>query len=180
MVPVIILALCSWPAPCLAQEANRRYFTDVELIDQHGRPQRLYSDLLAGKTVVVGTFFTSCTGTCPAAANMAGIQERLGDRLGRDIVLLLLTVDPQTDTPARLEEYAARLGARSGWFFLTGSKQNVDLALHKLGLYSEPKGDHTSFLIVGNDRTGLWKKIHGLARLGEIEAVVESVLNDGE
>jgi cytochrome oxidase Cu insertion factor (SCO1/SenC/PrrC family) len=169
----------SAPAEQRQESAAHHYFTDVELIDQDGRPQRLYSDLLAGKTVVVDSFFSSCTGSCPAvAATLARIQAALGDRLGRDVVLLSLSVDPQTDTPARLKEYAARLGARPGWYFLTGSKQNVDLALQKLGQYSERKEDHTNLLIVGNERTGLWKKVFGLAKPEEILAIVQGVLDD--
>ncbi len=162
-----------------AESAAHHYFTDVELIDQDGKPHRLYSDLLAGRTVVVDSFFSSCTGSCPAvAATLARVQAALGDRLGRDVVLLSLSVDPQTDTPARLKEYAARLGARPGWYFLTGSKQNVDLALRKLGQYSERKEDHTNLLIVGNERTGLWKKVFGLAKPEEVLAIVQGVLDD--
>jgi protein SCO1/2 len=169
----------SVPAKQPHESAAHHYFTDVELIDQDGRPQRLYSDLLAGKTVVVDSFFSSCTGSCPAvAATLARIQAALGDRLGRDVVLLSLSVDPQTDTPARLKEYATRLGARPGWYFLTGSKQNVDLALQKLGQYSERREDHTNLLIVGNERTGLWKKVFGLAKPEEILAIVQGVLDD--
>ena len=161
------------------ESAAHHYFTDVELIDQDGKPHRLYSDLLAGRTVVIDSFFSSCTGSCPAvAATLARVQAALGDRLGRDVVLLSLSVDPQTDTPARLKEYAARLGARPGWYFLTGSKQNVDLALRKLGQYSERKEDHTNLLIVGNERTGLWKKVFGLAKPEEILAIVQGVLDD--
>src|SRR5579864_4717906 len=161
------------------ESAAHHYFTDVELIDQDGKPRRLYSDLLAGKTVVIDSFFSSCTGSCPAvAATLARLQAALGDRLGRDVVLLSLSVDPETDTPARLKEYAARLGAKPGWYFLTGSRQNVDLALRKLGQYSERKEDHTNLLIVGNERTGLWKKVFGLAKPEEVLAIVQGVLDD--
>lgn len=161
------------------ESAAHHYFTDVELIDQDGRPRRLYSDLLAGKTVVVDAFFTSCTGSCPVmSATLARIQAVLGDRLGRDLHLLSLSVDPRTDTPARLKEYAARLGARPGWYFLTGNQQNVDFALHKLGQYTEQKEAHTNILIVGNERTGLWKKVFGLGKADDILAIVRGVLDD--
>src|SRR5579864_2927578 len=177
-------AAAAAPAPSAAAEqghesAAHHYFTDVELIDQDGKSRRLYSDLLAGKTVVIDSFFSSCTGSCPAvAATLARLQAALGDRLGRDVVLLSLSVDPETDTPARLKEYAARLGAKPGWYFLTGSRQNVDLALRKLGQYSERKEDHTNLLIVGNERTGLWKKVFGLAKPEEVLAIVQGVLDD--
>lgn len=74
-----------------------------------------------------------------------------------------MSVDPQTDAPAKLKEYSERLKAKPGWFFLTGEKGNVHAALHKLGLYTENKESHTSILIIGNEPTGLWKKAFGLA-----------------
>ena len=63
--------------------------------------------------------------------NFAKIQEALGDRLGKDVHLISLTVDPETDTPSRLKEYAEKLGAKPGWHLLTGKKENIDLALSK-------------------------------------------------
>jgi len=71
-----------------------------------------------------------------------------------------------------------QLHARPGWYFLTGDKQNVDFALNKLGQFVSDKQDHLNIFIVGNERTGLWKKAFGLARSDEIVKVVESVLND--
>lgn len=162
-----------------AESPGRRYFTDVELTDQEGRPRRLYSDLLAGRTVVIDVFFSECTGSCPmVAATMAKLQAALGDRLGKDLYLLSFSVDPQNDTPARLKEYAARFGARPGWLFLTGKKENVDLALHKLGQYVEQRDAHSNILIVGNERTGLWKKVFGLSKPEEILTIVQGVLDD--
>jgi protein SCO1 len=157
----------------------RKYFTDVELVDQDGRPQRLYSDLLQGKTVVIDAFFTSCSGACPVLGEkLAALQQWLGDRLGKEVYLLSFTVDPQHDTPARLKQYATRLGARPGWFFLTGKKENVDWALYKLGHYVEKKEDHSNLLVIGNEPTGLWKKVFGLARSEELIRSLDAVLHD--
>src|SRR5260370_694680 len=75
---------------------------------------------------------------------------------------------------------AAQTGkpAKPGWYVLTGDKQNVDFALNKLGQYVNDKQDHLNIFIIGNERTGLWKKAFGLARSDELVKVVESVLND--
>jgi protein SCO1 len=156
-----------------------KYFSDVELVDQDGRTHRFYSDLLQGKIVVVAAFFTSCTTSCPILAErMAGLQERVGDRLGRDVYLLSFSVDPQTDTPARLKQYAERVGARPGWFFLTGSKTNVDWALYKLGAYTEPAEAHSNLLILGNEPAGEWKKVFGLAPAEDLLHSLEAVLRE--
>jgi protein SCO1/2 len=157
----------------------RKYFSDVELVDQDGQTHRFYSDLLQGKTVVIEAFFTSCTGSCPVLGQkLAALQEWLGDRLGKDVYLLSFSVDPQHDTPARLKQYAGQLGARPGWFFLTGKKENVDWALYKVGHYVEQKEDHSNLLIVGNEATGLWKKIFGLAPSADLIHSLDGVLHD--
>jgi len=162
-----------------ASSPAEKYFTDVELINQDGKKVRFYSDVLKGKTVIVNAFFTSCTSVCPPMnRNMEKIQEALGDRVGRDVFLVSMTVDPETDTPARMKEYAKKFHAGPGWLFLTGKKENLDLALYKLGQYVENKDDHQTVLIIGNEPTGLWKKAFGMANVSELVQVVESVVND--
>ena len=164
-----------------AKEASpaEKYFTDVELTNQDGKKVRFYSDVLKGKTVVVNAFFTTCTSVCPPMnRNMEKIQEALGDRVGRDVFLVSITVDPETDTPARMKEYAKKFHAGPGWTFLTGKKENLDWALYKLGQYVEKKDDHTTVFIIGNEPTGLWKKAFGMANVAELVGLVEGVVND--
>lgn len=156
-----------------------KYFTDVVLLNQNGERMRFYSDLLQGKVVIINSFFATCQGSClPMNRNLEKVQEALGDHVGKDVYIISISVDPSVDTPASLKEYAKNLHARPGWYFLTGDKQNVDLALNKLGQYVNDKQDHLNIFIIGNERTGLWKKAFGLARSDELVKVVESVLND--
>jgi protein SCO1/2 len=168
------------PAPQAAGESPaQKYFGDVRLTNQDGKEMRLYSDLIKDKVVVIDVMFTSCTGVCPVmSSTFAKIQSRLGDRLGKDVHLISISVDPVNDTPAKLKEYAGRFGAKPGWYFLTGPKENVDAALRKLGQYVENREAHQNLFLIGNDRTGLWKKALGLAKPEEIFPVVDSVLND--
>lgn len=157
----------------------RKYFTDVMLTNQDGQPMRLYSDLLKGKIVVINVFFTSCQGSCPVmAATFAKLQDRLAERLGKDVLMISISVDPETDTPTKLKEYAEQFKAKPGWYLLTGTKENVTLALRKLGQQVENRESHQNLFIIGNEPTGLWKKAFGLANPAEIMKVVESVLND--
>jgi protein SCO1/2 len=159
--------------------AEQKYFSDVELVDQDGRKLRFYSDVLKGKTVVINAFFTSCTSVCPPMnRNMEKIQAAFGERVGKDIFLVSISVDPTTDTPPRLKEYAKRFHAGAGWTFLTGEKKNVDWALYKIGQYVEDKQDHTTVIIVGNEATGLWKKAFGMAKAEELVQIVKSVADD--
>lgn len=156
-----------------------RYFTDVVLVNQDGQKIRLYSDLLQGRVVIINSFFGTCKGSClPMNRNLEKVQEALGDRVGRDVYIISISVDPTVDTPASLKEYAKKLNARPGWYFLTGDKENVDFALKKLGQFVTDKQDHLNIFIIGNERTGLWKKAFGLAPSDQLVKVVESVLAD--
>lgn len=159
--------------------AARRYFTDTVLMNQNGENVRFYSDLLKNRIVVINTFFTECVSVCPLLnRNMQAIQDWLGDRLNRDVLLLSISVDPATDTPPRIKEYAQRFHAKPGWVFLTGKKENVELVLQKLGQRVEARDDHSTIFIIGNDRTHLWKKAMGAAKSDQLIPIVESVVND--
>ena len=163
------------PEPSAAQ----KYFTDTVLINQDGEKMRFYSDLLKGKTVIIDSFFATCQGSClPMNRNLEKVQEALGDRLGKDAYILSISVDPTVDTPPALKAYSKKLNARPGWYFLTGDKANVDFVLKKLGQFVDDKQDHLNIFIIGNERTGLWKKAFGLAKSEELVKVVDSVIND--
>jgi protein SCO1 len=161
------------------QSPAQKYFTDVVLVNQNGEKMRFYSDLLQGKVVIINSFFATCQGSClPINRNLQKVQEALGDRIGKDVRIISISVDPTVDTPPLLKEYAKKVQARPGWYFLTGEKQNIDFALNKLGQFVSDKQDHLNILIIGNERTGLWKKAFGLAKSDELIKVVESVVND--
>jgi protein SCO1 len=156
-----------------------KYFTDTELITQDGKPVRFYTDVLKGKVVVINCFFATCQGSCPVMSRtFSKLQQMLDERAVKDVVFVSITVDPELDTPERLKKYATTMGARPGWLLLTGTRANVDLIHKKLGQYVEEKADHNNIIIIGNERTGLWKKAFGLAKPDELYAVLESVVND--
>jgi protein SCO1 len=167
-------------APQTQSENNaHRYFTDTVLVDQNGQRVRFYSDLMKDKTVIIDTFFATCQASClPMNRNLAQIQEGLGARLGKDVHILSISVDPTVDTPTLLNAYARKLNAKPGWYFLTGDKENIELILKKLGQFVDDKNDHLNIFLIGNDRTGLWKKAFGLAKSEELMKVVDSVMND--
>ncbi len=177
---LLLLGVSNAQQPATAPDSpGHKYFTDVELINQDGKKLRFYSDLLQGKVVIINSFFATCQGSClPLNQNLEKVQQALGDRLGKDVFILSISVDPTVDTPTNLNAYAKKLHARPGWHFLTGTKENVDFALKKIGQFVPDKQDHLNIFIIGNERTGLWKKAFGLAKSEELVKVVESVIND--
>ncbi|HEV2801262.1 MAG TPA: SCO family protein [Pyrinomonadaceae bacterium] len=153
------------------------YFPNHVLLTQDNRPVRFYDDLLKNKIVLINFLFTTCKGACsPMTANLAKVQEQLGAHLGKEIVMLSVSVDPEMDTPAALKKYAESFKAKPGWYFLTGKKENLDWVLYKLGSYVEDKNQHGLKLIVGNDATGEWVKLHAMSNPKEIATAVLKLL----
>jgi protein SCO1/2 len=161
------------------ESPGKKYFTDVLLVNQNGEKMRFYSDLIQNKVVVINSFFATCTGSClPLNRNLEKLQKALGEHMGKEVYFVSISVDPTVDTPTSLKAYAKKLNAGPGWYFLTGDKENVDFALKKIGQFVDDKNDHLNIFIIGNERTGLWKKAFGLAPDTELMKVVDSVLND--
>lgn len=178
MKTTFALVLLLSAVPAIASEGAAKYFANVALVDQDGKPTDLYS-LMRDRTIVMNTFFATCTGSCPVMArSLAAVQDRYADRLGKDLVIVSITVDPANDTPAKLKAYAKSVSAKRGWYFLTGTKEQVEVALKRIGQYADTRDAHMNVIVAGNDRTGLWKKAFGLAKPQEIVDIVGSVLDD--
>lgn len=157
----------------------RNYFTDVPLVNQEGKTMRFYTDVLQGRTVVIESFFADCTSVCPVMnSTLRKVQSALAERVGKDILLVSITVNPVIDTPARLKSYAKHVGARPGWIFLTGNRNNVEQALHKLGLATDLPDQHKNVMLVGNEPTGYWKKVFGLGKADDIINIIRGVADD--
>jgi len=132
--------------------------SDFTLTDQDGQSFTLSS--LQGKVVLIDFIFTSCPGPCPLLSlKLSQLQQRLGDRLGKDVMLLSVTIDPKRDTPAVLKDYAQRYQANlQGWKFLTGSTRDIIMIAAAFGANYEANEegivDHR--LVTGIiDRTGM-------------------------
>ena len=162
--------------PPVVPQGARITLADVALLDQDGRSLRLRSDVLGERIVIVNFAYTTCTTVCPVtSALMAQVQGRLGARLGRDVGLLTISVDPLRDTPARLKAYAERVGAGPGWRWLTGAKPQVDEVLKSFGAYSANFVDHPPLTLVGDASTGRWLRFYGFPTPDQLVAAVEQL-----
>jgi len=107
--------------------ANGREVPDFTLIDQNTKQVSL-SDF-RGKVVVLTFMYTRCPlpDYCIRLTNNLGqMQRRFQNRVGKDLVLLSITFDPEHDRPDVLAHYADVWKAdANGWHFLTGSLATV-------------------------------------------------------
>lgn len=145
-----------------SEEEQRSYFTDLPLVDQDGREVRFYTDVLKGRTVVVSFIYTSCMDVCPLLmANLTKVKTLLGEKMGRKVHFVSISVDPEDDTPEELKKYAERWEAGPGWTFLTGRKDRIDWVTYKLGQYTSDFQEHSMLLLLGDVKTGRWVKVPG-------------------
>jgi protein SCO1/2 len=151
-------------APQERAVALRRYFPNARLRTHDGRTVRFYDDLVKGKKVLINFTYTNCTRTCPlTTANLRKVQDLLGDRMGRDIFFVSLSLDPDQDTPETLKMYAEHNGAGPGWTFATGSRNDIDNIRRRLGLYDNPDfTQHMGLLTFGNEPEGKWAATYAL------------------
>jgi protein SCO1 len=144
----------------LGQNAN------VPLITQDGQQVHFYDDVIKGKTVAVNFIYTRCMFTCPLeTARMVQVQKILGDRVGKEVFLYSVSIDPDYDTAAVLKEYMQDFDIGPGWTFLTGKRSDIDLLAYRLGLTDDPNitagpgpnlDGHTPHILIGNEPTGQW------------------------
>jgi len=155
---------------------------DFTLADQFSQAVRL-SDF-RGRVVVVDFIYTRCPlpEVCPRlSASFARLQTRFHDRIGKDLILLSITIDPQYDTPQVLLGYAKIWNARpDGWRFLTGRDTEIEVVARRFGMNYWPEEGlitHTSQTAV-IDRAGrLAAQVNGSSfTAGQLGDLVEKEL----
>src|SRR5436305_7725055 len=176
---LLLALLAAWPPPArgqAAEETTQLVIPDVAVVDQEGRPVRFYSDLVHGKVVMMNFVFTTCTTICPPlGATFAKVRKLLGERAGRDVQLISVSIDPAADTPARLKAWAQKLGGGPGWTLVTGDPEEITRLLKALGVYTPSRGDHSPLLLAGNDAQGRWTRAYGLAPPAKLIELIDGL-----
>lgn len=134
---------------------DEAWLSRFELTERSGETVR--SEDLLGQPYVVSFFFSTCPSIC--VQQNQKLKELQDEFEGQGVRFVAISVDPETDTPERLREYAARFGAdKEQWLFMTGELNYI----RRIGaeIYQQPvdKKWHTErFVLV--DPSG---KIEGL------------------
>lgn len=82
---------------------------------------------LKGKTLVVVMIYTSCKAACPRlVADMRHIESQIPDEKIKDIQFIMVSIDPETDTPEKLKAFAKEnFMDEAHWTFLQGDESGV-------------------------------------------------------
>lgn len=146
-----------------------RYFPNLVLTTHEGRKVKFYDDLVKDKIVIFNMFYAQCEGICtPITRNLLKLQSVLGKRVGKDIFMYSFTLKPKEDTVMALKHYAQMHKTKPGWFFLTGSPDDMELLRHKLG-YVDPdpevdkdRSNHIGVIKYGNEPLERWGGCPGM------------------
>lgn len=139
----------------------------VTLYDQDGRPVE-FADLLAGdRPVLLDFIYGTCTTICPVlSAGFANFQKKVPDA---GVRLVSITIDPEHDRPEVLKQYLTRYGARPGWDFLTGTRQDIDNVMRAFDAYVPNKMAHFPVTFIRRSG-GDWVRVYGLIGTRELLA----------
>lgn len=131
----------------------------IELVDANGATVTQAD--FAGEPAVLYFGFTHCPDICPTS--MYTLQAALAEPGGYDVQPVLVSLDPERDTPEVMGAYVQTGGFPSGLVGLTGSRAQVDAAKASFHVYSARAPiegaaddvynvDHSSFLYVLDDQ----------------------------
>jgi protein SCO1/2 len=159
-----------------AAESAEIDLRDHLLVDQDGQELMFVSDVIGDNIVVMDFVYTTCTTICPVlSALFTQVQGKLGEAVGDEVTLVSMSVDPVRDTPQRLKAYSAKHRAGEGWLWLTGPKADVDDVLTGLGAYTSNFEDHPSMVLIGDGRTGEWKRLFGFPNPDRVVQIVNDL-----
>jgi protein SCO1/2 len=131
-----ILEEAASPSPAAPALEIGQPVPDFTLIDQNR--QSVTFSHFAGKVVAITFIYTSCPlpNFCFRMSNNFGVlQKRNAGRMGKDLVLLSITFDPEHDLPDVLAEYARTWTKdQTGWYFLTGPLPDVQKVCWAFGM----------------------------------------------
>jgi len=103
------------------------------LLNQHGEEVN-FPEAFADKHVVMSFVYTNCPDICPMiTARLKQVEPQLADR--DDVAFVLVSFDPERDTPEVLNSYANSFGLNSDrWTLLTGDEMEVETFMERLSI----------------------------------------------
>ena len=131
-VLLLTLQSCKDDTKKQIQKAESKEISDLSIYNlpsqwtnQDGKNIELKS--LKGNVLVMVMIYTSCKAACPRlVADMRNIETKLGTETKKNVKLILVSIDPKTDTPEKLKSFAiANKMNADPWIFLRSTEENT-------------------------------------------------------
>lgn len=159
---VSVLAFAGENEPSVQKSVVAYDIPDLSLTDADGKVVSLRAELAIDRPVIVNFIFTSCASFCPLlTATLAKAQKEFLNR-GEAFRVVSISIDPDQDTPARLQAYAQRYRANPDWHFLTGDIANTLAVQRAFDAYRGGKMSHAALTLIRHPGGGRWTRFDGL------------------
>lgn len=133
-----------WIVPVRKMGPSARIIPNVVLRTHRNEKVAFYDDLVRDKIVMINFMSVKGDAVYPVTDNLVQVQRLLRNRVGRDVFMYSITVDPKRDTPEALASFAEKHHVGPGWLFLTGRQKEIDVLRSFLFVRREkPNGEVT-------------------------------------
>lgn len=134
----------------------------VDLIRQDGKSASFPAELDDGRPVMLNFIYTSCTAICPLTTQVfAQVQEKLGADKDK-LHMVSISIDPEYDTPARLDDYAKKYQAGAQWQFYTGTQDASIMVQKSFDAYRGDKMNHVAVTYMRAAPGKPWVRLDGM------------------
>lgn len=132
------------------------YIPNVIMHTHQGQVARFYDDLVRQKIVLINCISTRDESSCSNNETLVKVQLLIAKELGQSVFMYSITTDPEHDTPATLQAFAKKCGAKDGWLFLTGDSTDLKAVRQRLFTYAGGQDCSMHLIRYGNEAVGLW------------------------
>lgn len=150
---------------------------EIELTRDNGNRLRLSE--MRGNTVLLFFGYTSCPDVCPTTmAELKQALEKLGEDDAKQVQVLFVTVDPERDTPERVQEYVDHFN--SNFIGLSGTESELADVWRDYGVFRETMEGTSAagYLVNHTARVSMIDKDGNLRLSYAFNTPVDSIVHD--
>ena len=155
------------------------FVLDSKWQNQDGQELQLKD--LKGKNLVVVMIFTSCKTACPIlVADMRKIASKIEPKKLKETTMLLISIDPENDTPEVLKAYAKEQKMEGEpWMFLRSDKESVRELANVLAVkykkISPIVFSHSNIITVFNKNGEMVNQVEGTVKSEDVAQTINSL-----
>ena len=140
----VLLAGCTPPQQG-GSAAGTTIGAPFKLVDQDGKPAD--ESVLKGKWTVLFFGYTFCPDACPTALTKLGAATQALGPKAADLQTVLISVDPERDTPQQLKAYVSSPVFPKAITALTGTPEQIAAVAKNYGVYYAKNGEGQDYLV---------------------------------
>jgi protein SCO1 len=168
-------------APAAQEKRSVENYTlpALALLRQDGGKAGFPAELDDGRPVMLNFIYTSCTAICPVTTQVfSQVQDKLGADKGK-LHMVSVSIDPEYDTPARLDAFAKKYKAGEQWQFYTGTRE-ASIAVQKaFDAYRGDKMNHVPVTYLRSAPGKPWIRLDGLRSPDDLVKEIRGAMANG-